>query len=334
MFSAPKDDVIRAVFSPGVEFRSEEPDSPGLMTGHLAVFSQWTEIASWYEGNFMERLAPGCFKKTISENLRNVKVLYDHGYDPQLGNKPLGSIEACREDAVGCYYEVKLLDADYVRELVPALRAGLLGASFRFRVVQELINDDPGASPHNPKGLPERSITEVKLMEFGPVTFPAYAAATAGVRGRREFDLWQNLDEEGRSDFARLLVRARDNDAPAVPESNRVAETPADEQARQTITINIAGAVPNTDQIIESVRAALDTTDTEEAIASDTVDNDLRTSEEAGDDDTEVRTEDVVAPEPEAAPITAEEPVTSDHSSRLANSAAWRIFLLEEEGVI
>jgi hypothetical protein len=30
--------------------------------------------------------------------------------------------------------------------------------------------------------LPERTIKELRLFEFGPVTFPAYQSATAGVR--------------------------------------------------------------------------------------------------------------------------------------------------------
>ena len=35
------------------------------------------------------------------------------------------------------------------------------------------------ASSYKPTGLPERTITEAKVMEFGPVTFPAYEDATA-----------------------------------------------------------------------------------------------------------------------------------------------------------
>jgi hypothetical protein len=62
------------------------------------------------------------------------------------------------------------------------LRAGQYGASFRFSVVREEINDDPGTSEYNPMGLPERTVKEAKVAEFGPVTFPAYGGATAGVR--------------------------------------------------------------------------------------------------------------------------------------------------------
>jgi len=44
------------------------------------------------------------------------------------------------------------------------------------------MNDKPERSDYNPDALPERTIHEVELFEFGPVTFPAYAGATAGVR--------------------------------------------------------------------------------------------------------------------------------------------------------
>ncbi len=39
-------------------------------------------------------------------------------------------------------------------------------------------------SDYNPDALPERTITDVQLFEFGPVTWPAYAGATAGLRAR------------------------------------------------------------------------------------------------------------------------------------------------------
>src|SRR5690606_36546913 len=56
------------------------------------------------------------------------------------------------------------------------------GSSFRFRVTGEEWDDESGESAHNPLGLKERTITKVRLMEFGPVTYPANPEATAGLR--------------------------------------------------------------------------------------------------------------------------------------------------------
>lgn len=177
---APFDDLVRARPA-AVEMRADGDEMPTLF-GYFARFNEWAEIDSWFEGQFMERLARGAFRKTIDENRDQVKVLYDHGHDFQLGNKVLGPISDLRERQAGVYYEVPLLDTSYNRDLIPGLEAGLYGASFRFRVIKDEWNDEPGASDTNPKGLPERTIKEVRLYEFGPVTFPAYTSATAGVR--------------------------------------------------------------------------------------------------------------------------------------------------------
>lgn len=190
----PRDGLVRFVVTgeegqlpAGVALR-EVHDGSGadggpVLYGHFTPFNRWTEIDSFFEGNFMERTVPGAFKKTIQENRDNMRVLFQHGRDPQIGSKPLGPISQLREDPDGPYYEVPLLEAPYVRDtLLPGLRAGLYGASYRFRVIREEINDEPGASESNPKGLPERTIKEAQVFEFGPVTFPAFAEASAGVR--------------------------------------------------------------------------------------------------------------------------------------------------------
>lgn len=160
-----------------------DPSADPTMFGHFAVFNDWTEIDSMFEGNFLERIAPGAFKKTFRENRDQMKSLFQHGHDPQIGDKPLGTIEQVSEDTTGAYYEVQLLDAPYVRsDILPGIRAGLYGASFRFQVMREEFDNQPSPSAQNPAGLPERTIKEARVFEFGPVTFPAYPSATAGVR--------------------------------------------------------------------------------------------------------------------------------------------------------
>jgi HK97 family phage prohead protease len=176
-------DVVRAVAA-FTELRDADGDADGigLLTGRFSVFDTWYRIDSFWEGEFLERTAPGAFTQTIAEDRDRMRVLFDHGFDPSIGNKVLGPIRELREDEQGPYFEVPLFDTSYNRDLLPGLRADAYGSSFRFKVLSETWDDEPDPSDHNPKGLPERTITRTQVMEFGPVTFPANPDATAGVR--------------------------------------------------------------------------------------------------------------------------------------------------------
>lgn len=194
---APVENLVRfrpsGPAAPAVLLRDDGSAQSGTtMFGYFSTFNDWYEIDSYWEGTFLERVAPGAYSKTIAEDRSSMRVLYDHGFDPQLGNKPLGPINVLREDSVGPYYEVPLLDTDYNRNfLAPALRGQLmsgeavgsqLGASFRFIVTGESWDYSGEITSFNPLGLPLRTITATQVMEFGPVTFPANDLATAGAR--------------------------------------------------------------------------------------------------------------------------------------------------------
>lgn len=157
------------------------PTGGNVLRGHFSVSNVWTEIAGPREGNFMERVAPGAFRESMLRDAGSIRVLFNHGRDPSIGDKVLGPLRTLGEDERGAYYEADLIDTAYNRELIPGLRAGLYGASFRFQVVREAFEDAPRRSTYNPKGLPERTIKEARLFELGPVTWPAYAGATAGL---------------------------------------------------------------------------------------------------------------------------------------------------------
>ena len=51
-----------------------------------------------------------------------------------------------------------------------------------FRVIKESWDEEPGKSDHNPDGMPERTLKEVRVFEAGPVTWPASPTASAGMR--------------------------------------------------------------------------------------------------------------------------------------------------------
>lgn len=228
--SPPKESLLRANFRGGVELRSAgDGGSAGpVMTGYFAVFDQWTEIKTYYEGNFLERFVKGAFAKTIRDNRNSMRVLFQHGFDYSIGDKPLGPIEELREDDEGAYYEVPLLDASYVRDQVlPGLEAELYGASFRFRVIREELDEEPGISDDNPQGLPERTIKEAQVMEFGPVTFPAYDGASAGVRSLRPSDLVRGLTQDPESHLTddRATTNSPEQDSEETDDAATAADT-------------------------------------------------------------------------------------------------------------
>lgn len=173
------------------EMKAETRDMRGLaversdsgpiaaIEGYFAVFDTKTEINSMREGNFMEEIAPGAFAKTIADNRDSIRCLYNHGHDPNIGEKPLGPVEDLREDGHGAFYKVPLLDAQYARDIAEGAKAGVYGASFKFRAVREEFTDETEPSPDNPKGLPIRRLVEVELFEFGPTPFGAYPTASS-----------------------------------------------------------------------------------------------------------------------------------------------------------
>lgn len=180
---APREDLIRMTTT----LRHQEDGN--LLVGYAAVFNEDTEIDSW-EGRFVERIAPGAFRKTLRERGDQVKVLFNHGMDPSIGDKPLGKPTVMKEDDRGLYVEVPLDDTSYNADIKALLRSGALdGMSFRMTVV----NDD-WDTPERKNALPERTIKEIRLYEFGPVTFPAYKATEAGVRahGATAFEAWRS----------------------------------------------------------------------------------------------------------------------------------------------
>lgn len=164
-------------------------DGLGVMDVRFSRFDTWYEIHSWWEGDFLERTVRGAFKRTIAAHnaarnvdAHNVKTLFNHGMDMYVDQKLLGEILSLTEETDSPLSVVSLFDTSYNRDLLPGLRAGVYGSSFMFRVIKDAWDQEPDKSDHNPDGLPERTIREVRLFEAGPVTWPANPDATAGMR--------------------------------------------------------------------------------------------------------------------------------------------------------
>ncbi|BAH34683.1 HK97 family phage prohead protease [Rhodococcus erythropolis] len=180
-----------------VDFRSTAPDDGDGLTleGYAAVFDQDTEINS-YEGNFIERISKGAFKKTLTE--RTPVMQFDHGRDARTGSVPIGTFTELREDMRGLWVAGRLHDNPVVEPIRQAIASGAIsGMSFRFRVIQDVWHDASGKALNSAeaqrliyepgsRGPIFRTIKEVALAEAGPVVFPAYAGTSVGVRSDNE----------------------------------------------------------------------------------------------------------------------------------------------------
>lgn len=210
------------------ELRANESADGGMptMDGHFSVFDNFYEINSAFEGRFLERIAPGSYKKTFADDAsrknagQKIKVLLEHGHDPQVADKPLGVPRSLGEDDHGAAYSVPLLDTSYVRDLIPALEAGAYGSSFRFRVLQDEWVEEPEKSDSNPDGIPERTIKEVRVMEFGPTMFPANPEASAGLRSTTD-EYYEGLRRRSPEQFDEAFRSARETRAALAEAMNR-----------------------------------------------------------------------------------------------------------------
>lgn len=214
---------------------STEDGRLATMEVRFSRFGTWYEIDSWWEGRFLERTKRGSFHKTISDNgATRVKVMFNHGMDMFIDQKLLGPIESLTEERDSPLGVVSLLDTTYNRDLLPGLRAGIYGSSFMFRVISDTWNHEPGVSEHNPEGIPERTITEVRLFEFGPVTWPANPDSTSGIRSTDVYYELLSKRDPGRVEALRSLRTKPLHlhlpelaDAPLVSEAATTAVEPA-----------------------------------------------------------------------------------------------------------
>lgn len=198
--------LTRAVdFTPLPEEERAAKDGDGrTLEGYAAVFDTDTEINSW-EGKFNERITRGAFRKTLKE--RTPVLQFDHGHDSRFGSLPIGAFDDIREDKHGLKVTARLFDhAEPIREAIAS--GAITGMSFRFKVVRDQWTDAKGNvikdrqelmdalyGDPSKKGPLQRTIKEVKLMEAGPVVFPAYPETTVGVRSMNEAERESLVDQ-------------------------------------------------------------------------------------------------------------------------------------------
>ena len=175
----------------GLEVRAGDGEKPAQLTGHAAVFNEWTSISSWWGSSLWdERIAPGAFKKTIRE--ADVRALWNHDQNVVLGRNKAGTLELSEDDK-GLLVKITPPDSEWGRPVLEAVRRGdVSGMSIAFEVVQEEWTRPDRKK--DPEAKSQRTIKEVKLYDVSPVTFPAYpqtdiSARSESLIGRGEEEL-------------------------------------------------------------------------------------------------------------------------------------------------
>jgi HK97 family phage prohead protease len=200
-----------------LQLREKRENQPTAIEGYGAVFYRagdaGTEYQLWRDG--YERIARTAFDRAIAED--DVRSLFNHDSNFVLGrNAADPPTLVLSVDEVGLKYSVTPPDTQMVRDLVmePIRRGDVSGSSFMFwpRKVTWIEEDRDG------RMVEIRQIDEVLLVEVGPVTFPAYAGTTSGVRAadpgdvarvRAERDAWwRTWDDEAEEVAVRLRMMA------------------------------------------------------------------------------------------------------------------------------
>ena len=155
-----------------------EEGQPPRIEGHGAVFNKWSLPISGY---FRERILPGAFSKTLQES-GDIPSLYNHDPNMVLGRTSNKRLEL-KEDDTGLWFRVTPTDTVYARDLFTNIEEGnVTGNSFGFMAVKDRWSQDE-------KGIATREIIEARLLDVGPVTFPAYPDTDVAVRHFLECEL-------------------------------------------------------------------------------------------------------------------------------------------------
>jgi HK97 family phage prohead protease len=149
-----------------VEARQAE-DGTMRLRGYAAVFNDPSVPMP-----FIETIAPGAFRKTLSET-PDVRLLINHEGLP-LARTKNGTLTLTEDDR-GLFMDAVIADTSEGRDLYKLVERGDVDQmSFAFRVIRQKYNDDRS----------QRTLTEVSLADgdVSVVTYPAYPTTTVEAR--------------------------------------------------------------------------------------------------------------------------------------------------------
>jgi uncharacterized protein len=169
----------RILAVPDLQVRAEGDGKPPVIEGYAAVFNQPSVVMSdWAMGGFREFVAPGAFKKTLSDGA-DVRALVNHNPDYVLGRTKSGTL-SLREDGHGLHMEIHPPATRWAEDLITTMQRGDIdGSSFGFQAIRDRWGQ--GQTPEG-ETIDERYVLEARLFDVSVVTYPAYPQTESQVR--------------------------------------------------------------------------------------------------------------------------------------------------------
>lgn len=161
-------DIEHRTATTGIEWRADE-DNARKISGYAATYGQRIDL-----GSFTEEIMSGTFRRALDE-AQSVVASYNHDLNLAFARTDAGSLRL-RDDDHGLHFEADVPDLSFADDLYKAIEAGIVrGCSFWFRVTGDEWEYSDDVKPH-------RRITDVDLMELGPVVMPAYSSTSVSAR--------------------------------------------------------------------------------------------------------------------------------------------------------
>lgn len=160
----------------GGECRVESrEDGVQVAVGYGAVFYRAGDSGTEYElwKGAVERIDKAAFNEALARP-DDVRALFNHESDHLLGRLSAKTLRLSTDER-GLRYEIDLPDTQTGRDVATSIERGdLTGSSFAFQPEVVAWEEDGDREV--------RTIKSVRLYDVGPVTFPAYEAASTALR--------------------------------------------------------------------------------------------------------------------------------------------------------
>lgn len=177
------------------ELRVKAEEEKHVVYGYAALFNSLSKDL----GGFREKIRNGAFSETAEQD--DVRVLFNHDSNYVLGRNTTNTARLI-EDNNGLYYEVKVPDTQWARDLIVSIQRGDISqCSFSFSVEDEAWSSDDAG--------PIRELVKVRLSDVGPVTFPAYTDTSVSARAIEQSKELQKEKEEPQADKHKMAVRQK-----------------------------------------------------------------------------------------------------------------------------